>query len=95
MNLRLSTASSQEQSSWNSSDHGTCCAGFQVRNVKIKVARQVEVPGCKETAKDGAQSYLHGSIPPLPVSSSPKSRTGQACLALVSLDLCVCGECTQ
>lgn len=94
MNLRLSTASSQEQSSWNSSDHGACCAGFQVRAVKVKVARQVEVPGCKETGKDGAQSYLHGSIPPLPVLSSPKSRIGQACLALVSLDLCVCGECT-
>ena len=94
MNLRLSTASSQEQSSWNSSDHGTCCAGFQVRAVKIKVAPQAEVPGCKERRKDRAQRYLHGSIPPLPVLSSPKSRIGQACLALVSLDLCVCGKCT-
>ena len=74
MNLRLSTASSQEQSSCNTSDHSACCVGFQVRAVQGKVARQVEVPGCKEKGRDGAQRYLCGSIPALPVLCSPKSR---------------------
>lgn len=74
MNLRLSTASSQEQSSCNSSDHGACCVGFQVRAVQGKVAQQVEVPGYKKKGGDGAQRYLRGSIPPLPVLFSPKSR---------------------
>lgn len=65
---RLSTASSQEESSYNSSDHSGCHAGFQVRAMHMRGAQEdAETRWKGERGRRGMDSSPreHPSLPPV------------------------------